>query len=118
MPGRVRVTVRNLKGDVEAAKSLEVLLHSQPGVNKVRASHITGNVLVGFDVATVSHEDILRDLVDLGFYPQIDTRQYEKSVVREITLSDLGMELGKRLAMAALKQALNGSPAAIILDLI
>jgi hypothetical protein len=116
-PGRLRVRVNNLKNRQRTAKSLELLLLSQPGIKGVRASHITGNVLVKFEERITSHETVLQSLADLGHMPIVCENTQNTAIV-DGSLCDLGISLGKNLAMVALKQALAGSPVAIILELL
>lgn len=110
-PGRVRVRVGNLRNNHEAAKSLEVLMASQSGVKHVRANPITGNVLVRFDHKMLSHEDVFESLADLGHLPKLAA--YGASSPADSQLSAIGM----KIARVALKQALSGTPAAILLEL-
>ncbi len=116
-PGRMRVRVSGMKGNAQAARSLEVLLMSESGINHVRANPTTGNVLVRFDEDALHCGDILQDLADLGHMPVLTEGQSEGEA-RDARLCGIGMSLGKTLAKAALKQALAGSPAAIILELL
>lgn len=114
-PGRLRVRVVNLKDRVASARSLEVLLMSQPGIKHVRANPITSNVLVSFDQDTMSHEDVLQSLADLGHLPVLSE---EQAIGADDRLCELGICLGMTIAKKALKQALKGSPAALFLELL
>jgi hypothetical protein len=116
-PGRLRVRVSGLRGNVQAARSLEVLLMSEPGINHVRANSTTGNVLVQFNEDALSCCDIMQDLADLGHMPILTESQSQEGAF-DARLRAVGVSLGKTLAKAALKQALRGSPAAIILELL
>ena len=117
MPGRVRLGVDNLKSNKEAAKSLEVLMSSQPGIKSAKANPVTGNVLVCFDKEIITHEEVLQNLMDLGHYPMISTDQYEDNQMQEYSFTDIGIMVGKHIAKAALKQAFRGTPAAFIIDI-
>lgn len=116
-PGRVRVRVVNLKDKVASARSLEVLLMSQPGIKHVRANPTTSNVLVKFDQDMMSHEDVLQSLADLGHLPVLSEKQERERSVDD-RLCELGVCLGMTIAKKALKQALKGSPAALFIDLL
>lgn len=116
-PGRIRVRVTNLRNRNKAAKSLEVLLVSQPGISHVRANPITGNVLVHFDVTKTTHNGVLKSLEDLGHYPMLAGKGNDIDQNMEM-FSEIGMNIGKNLARIALKEALKGSAAAIILELL
>lgn len=116
-PGRLRVRVTGLKQNREAARSLELLMHSQPGIGAVRANPTTGNVLVEFDENATSHELVLQSLADLGHLPLISEGPQAETKTDD-ALAALGYSLGMNIAKVALKQALKGSPAAIILELI
>lgn len=116
-PGRIRVRVVNLKDRVASARSLEVLMMSQPGIKHVRANPVTSNVLVKFDQDVMSHEDVLQSLADLGHLPVLSERQEQESNVDD-RLCELGICLGMTIAKTALKQALKGSPAALFIELL
>jgi|GEM_PF-970669 len=116
-PGRLRVRVANLKNDRQAAKSLELLLLSQPGITGVKANHITGNVLVKFNESVTFPQAILQSLADLGHIP-LTCENKPDATWDSDAICDFGLTLGKNLTKIALKQALSGSAAAIILELL
>jgi hypothetical protein len=119
MPGRLRVRVTGLRKKADAARSLEVLLRSQPGIQHVHANPITCNVLVKFDSGTTSCDAILRSLEDLGHLPVASASDSaEEAAATDGALGGIGMSLGKEIAKIALKQALRGSPVALILELL
>lgn len=119
MPGRTRVRVTGLKGKTEKAKSLELLLHAHQGVEHVSANPLTSNVLIRFDAKVTSHEAVLIALEDLGHLPLAPSSSTDSNTKpSDKLLNDIGLNLGKELAKIALKQALKGSPAALILELI
>lgn len=112
-PGRVRVRVTNLKNNREAASSLQVLLVSQPGIKHVCANHVTGNVLVTFDHSALTHTDVFNSLTDLGHLP-MEGSAPKGNAELDPQLSEIGMKIAK----VALKHALSGTPAAILLELL
>lgn len=116
MPGRLRVRVTNLKNRARTAKSLEVLMMSEAGVKHVRANSVTGNVLVVFDERMTYHRAVLASLADLGHRPLVCER--EEDCAEAEAMCDLTVEIGKRIAKAAIKRAFVGSPALILLDLL
>lgn len=117
-PGRLRVRVTGIKNRQDAARTLEILMLSQPGIASVRANAVTGNVLVKFNFEELSHRNILQKLADLGYYPLVDNPAEYTSLQLDNALAEMGISLGKNLAKIALKQALKGSAAAIILELL
>lgn len=117
-PGRLRVRVTNLRNRSRIAKSLEVLIMSEPGVKHVRANHITGNVLVVFDERITYHKAVLAALANLGHRPLICEKGQDCAEAEVDAICELGVSLGKQLAKAAIKQVLVGSPALILLDLL
>ncbi len=113
--GRVRVRVTGIRKRRDAARSLEILMLSQPGITFVRANPLTSNVLVRFDEETISHDAVLQSLADLGHLPVIsETRQDRPEACDRFC--EVGVALGRKVAKAALRQALRGSPAAIVLE--
>ncbi len=118
MPGRLRVRVTHLKNRPKIAKSLEVLMMSEPGVTHVRANHVTGNVLVVFDERMTYHKAVLAALANLGHHPLICKKDEDCSEAEADAICELGVSLGKQIAKAAIKRALTGSPALILLELL
>lgn len=116
-PGRLRVRVTNLKDKKVAAKSLELLMQSQPGVEHVRANPVTSNVLVKFNSEVTTCGAVLQSLADLGHLPVLSNKN-EAIQQENDWFTEVGFALGKNLAKIALKQALIGTPAAILLELI
>lgn len=115
-PGRLRVRVTHLKNKRVAAKSLELLVSSQPGVEHVGANPVTGNVLVKFDPEITSCGSILQNLEDLGHLPMLSDERQDMEEIGD-WFAEMGFKLGTNLAKVALKQALVGSSAAILLEL-
>lgn len=116
-PGRMRVRVTNLRNNREAAKSLQVLMASQPGIKHVCANPVTGNVLVLFSPDVLACEDVLKSLADLGHYPGA-ARPIARTSTISPEIENQFSEIGVRIAKVALKRALSGSPAAILLELL
>ncbi len=54
VPGRLRVRMPSIKGNVAAANSLEGRIRAQHGVINVQTNPLTGSVLVHYDPATAS----------------------------------------------------------------
>jgi len=54
VPGRLRVRVPGVKGNLEEAVWWEKRIRAQRGVKNVQASPLTGSVLVHYDPATAS----------------------------------------------------------------
>lgn len=115
-PGRLRVRVTNLKNRAKTAKSLELLLMSEAGVKHVRANAVTGNVLVVFDEGMTYHHAVLQSIADLGHTPLVC--EQARDCAEAEAVCDLGVALGKQIAKAALKRALGGSPALLLLELL
>ncbi len=118
-PGRLRVKVLGIKDKPDAAKSLQILMHTIDGVKTVNANHVTSKVLVTFDPNLTTHENLLKGLSDLGYYPLLTEKTEAVKVERSSELlAELGLNIGKAIAMAALKQALKSTPAGVIIKYI
>jgi Heavy metal associated domain 2 len=59
LDGRLRVKVPETKRSISKALHVEQVIQSLPGVTRVTANPTTGNVLVFFDSAQMTHTDIL-----------------------------------------------------------
>ena len=62
MEGRLRVKIPETKRCFPKALHVEQVVRSLPGITHVTANPTTGNVLVLFDSAQVTHDDILSAL--------------------------------------------------------
>jgi hypothetical protein len=63
MPGRVRIKISRLKGNVVAARELQDRLSEVRGVQRVEANPVTGSVLVLYDPEEL---DPLDSLISMG----------------------------------------------------
>lgn len=63
----MRVKVLTVKGCQSTAAHVEGRLRVQPGVTSVRASALTGSVLVHFDPAVTDHHRLLAAVEDSGY---------------------------------------------------
>jgi cation-transporting P-type ATPase C len=59
IPGRVRVKALQIKGSEESAQALQYWLAIQKGVQEASASHVTGSVVLQYDIATWSVNSLL-----------------------------------------------------------
>jgi copper chaperone CopZ len=62
MNGRLRVKILETKRSASKALHVEQVIRALPGVQRVTANPITGNVLVLFDAAALTHAEILSAL--------------------------------------------------------
>jgi copper chaperone CopZ len=62
MDGRLRVKIPETKRCASKALHVEQVIGSLPGITRVTANPTTGNVLVLFDSAQLTHDDILSTL--------------------------------------------------------
>ena len=53
IPGRVRLKVKEMKGEVEFSQQVEAELSTVPGIEQVEVNPITGSVLIKYDTAAV-----------------------------------------------------------------
>ena len=67
LEGRLRIRVPEVKGSPDEARAVEAQLLSVDGVTHVTANHVTGNVLVLFEVQRTSVEVITEALHGWGY---------------------------------------------------
>jgi hypothetical protein len=67
LEGRLRIKVVEVKGNEEAAWEVEARLSTIAGVDKATANPQTGNVLVLYDPAYTSHNEVVEALQSWGF---------------------------------------------------
>jgi copper chaperone CopZ len=67
MDGRLRVKIPETKRCVSKALHVEEVIRSLPGITRVTANPTTGNVLVLFDSAQLTHEEILSVLKEADY---------------------------------------------------
>jgi copper chaperone CopZ len=64
--GRLRIKVAEVKGRPQVARFVEEQLRSLAGITEVTANPTTGNVLVLYEPARVTQQDVVRALHALG----------------------------------------------------
>jgi copper chaperone CopZ len=67
MDGRLRVKIPETKRCVSKALHVEEVIRSLPGITHVTANPTTGNVLVLFDSAQLTHDEILSALKEADY---------------------------------------------------
>ena len=67
MDGRLRVKIPETKRSVSKALHVEQVIRSLPGITRVTANPTTGNVLVLFDSAQLTHTEILSALKEAEY---------------------------------------------------
>ena len=78
MDGRLRVKIPETKRSVSKALHVEQMIRSLPGTTRVTANPTTGNVLVLFDSAQLTHDEILSALKKAGYLrEQVSTTSFQ-----------------------------------------
>ena len=78
MDGRLRVKIPETKRSVSKALHVEQMIRSLPGTTRVTANPTTGNVLVLFDSARLTHDEILSALKKAGYLrEQVSTTSFQ-----------------------------------------
>jgi copper chaperone CopZ len=67
LDGRLRVKIPETKRSVSKAFQVEQVIRSLSGITRVMANPTTGNVLVLFDSAQLTHDEILSALKKAGY---------------------------------------------------
>jgi hypothetical protein len=67
IPGRLRVRIPAVCKDPKPAADIQCLL-GLSGVDNIQVNPLTGSVVVTFDTATVTHEQLLERLKEKGYY--------------------------------------------------
>jgi hypothetical protein len=108
VPGRLRVRNARFK-DPEVQYTIKRMLVSDigKGIGTVEFNRTTGSVLVHYNPAQVSHQDILRILQDGGYYHPSRTVTNDQ-LVHKATSSAMQL-VTKSLTGAALETALAGT---------
>jgi hypothetical protein len=71
IPGRIRMKIDQLKGDVLLAENIQQTLSALSGINEVKVNHITGSVLVLYDPGMTESIYSILDMAEaLGFLPE------------------------------------------------
>jgi len=74
LPGRVRLKLAQVKGDLELARKAQEKFAAVPGIQKVEANPVTGSLLVLYDLATPLAAETLEPLAEIfaEFFPEIE----------------------------------------------
>lgn len=73
MDGRLRIKIPETKRCVSKALHVEQVIRSLPGIIRVTANPTTGNVLVLFDSAQLTHDEILSVLKEADYLREPST---------------------------------------------
>lgn len=73
MDGRLRVKIPETKRSVSKALHVEQVIRALPGITRVTANPTTGNVLVLFDSAQLTHDEILSVLKEADYLREQST---------------------------------------------
>jgi copper chaperone CopZ len=103
LTGRLRVKVPEVKRASREASRLEATLVAVEGIDHAQANPTTGNVLVIFDPATLTHERIL-ELIQAAGYLKVHPQPYPKDGSLERVANLVVRELVKIAAQAALER--------------
>jgi copper chaperone CopZ len=104
MDGRLRVKIPETKRSASKALAAEQVIRSLPGVSRVAANPITGNVLVLFDSAQLTHDEILSALVNAGYLrEQICSPTFQFAARIVVTVSHA---VARSLAEALMERAI------------
>ena len=80
MTGRMRVTVKNIKGSKRNAGSMEQVLNEADGIRRVETNVISGSVIVYFNAETISPRLILSFILSQVIEPAVYAPKKERAM--------------------------------------
>lgn len=103
-PGRLRIKIPQVKGSDEMAHRVERALKNIDGVHSTTANPLTGNVLVLFDVQSLTHYEIIEVLLARGYLerPKVSRRTPRSSPLKNMLHPEY---VGKAVADVMLQTA-------------
>jgi hypothetical protein len=74
LPGRVRVKIPRVKQNPELSRQAREKLTQVPGIHKVEANHLTGSLLILYDLASLTSLETLGPLAEVmgELFPEIE----------------------------------------------
>jgi hypothetical protein len=74
MPGRVRVKIARVRKNPELARQAQEKLGQVPGIHRVEANHLTGSLLILYDLASLASLETLGPLAEVmgELFPEIE----------------------------------------------
>lgn len=111
LPGRMRIKIPGLKGNLEEAQRMMAFLKQIPGVKTTSFNEITGSTVVIYDEQSVNTKTILTMLTIEGFIDIADALGLGKD-------GKMGNAAAKALVGFALDRAFQGSPLSLLTALI
>ncbi|WP_051533913.1 heavy metal translocating P-type ATPase [Desulfitibacter alkalitolerans] len=94
LPGRVRIKIKGLKGNLHFAKSLEKTLRRNQGIKKIKANFQTGKALIIFNPQKLSKDELCVELMkNISYILQLvspsQLKRYKKTYVRKKGKDDI-----------------------------
>jgi hypothetical protein len=74
LPGRLRVKISRVKQNPELAQQAQQTLGQVPGIHRVEANHLTGSLLILYDLASLASLETLGPLAEVmgELFPEIE----------------------------------------------
>ncbi|WP_449245488.1 HMA2 domain-containing protein [Desulfobacca acetoxidans] len=113
LAGRIRIKVPEIKGSSIRAEELEKKVQWQPGIESIKANHITGSVLIYYNPQETGQDHILRALQESGYLRQI-TPGWQEATGTQDGFSSLPYRVVASVAQTMMEAALTRLVTAII----
>ena len=115
VPGRLRIRIPAIRKNPKIAADIECLLGIY-GVDNIKVNHLTGSVVVTFDMSMITHEHLLELLSKKGYYDNSRVVTCEDKIHRASNIA--AAKVGRPMFGYALSQALEASGFSLLAALI
>jgi copper chaperone CopZ len=116
IPGRLRVKIPSVKGQVDKANAVQSLLREMNGIESISANTVTGSVVVKYDPALLHSEQILSILKKNSLFDEASAVTMDRAVAE--AGSTVGRALSKAFCGWAVGRALEGTSLSFLAVLI
>ena len=93
LPGRLRVKIPALRNNSVIAGKLQQLLEHHNGIDQIKVNQVTGSILVFYDTDSVQGEQIIRTLIEAGYFD--DSTAISHDAHMQQVVARAGVKLGR-----------------------
>jgi hypothetical protein len=112
IPGRLRVKTPVLKNNPTQIERVRQILQSIPGVYETEFNHVTGSVVIQYDIEWIESEQIVRILKEEGYIDVVKAINNDQYIQRLV--SGVGKAVSRSMSAAILDMAIGNTPLSFV----
>jgi hypothetical protein len=116
VPGRLRIKIPLIRRNPARCNDVKELLMHLDGVQRIRATELTGSVVINYDPQTIEPQDMIQVLKDNDYFDESQAITHEAHI--QTAASKAGQKIGRAVFGWAVGRALEGSGLSVLAILI